>query len=103
MIVLNCRTLKVVLDPIQGAFALPLCSRLAHNVDVILFNPPYVPTEFEEIESLRAVGLVPDSESPSVGVDEAGISSSWAGGSDGMQITNLFLDQVEVSEASLRA
>lgn len=50
-------------------------------MDVILFNPPYVPTDHEE--SFRAQG-------------SAGIAGSWAGGPDGVEITNRFLDDVKV-------
>ena len=54
-------------------------------VDVILFNPPYVPTSEEE--ALRAQDL-------------RSIQGSWAGGSDGMQVTYAFLDHVEVCISS---
>jgi release factor glutamine methyltransferase len=50
-------------------------------VDIILFNPPYVPTWSEE--SLTAQNL-------------ASIEGSWAGGVTGMEVTDRFLDQVEM-------
>lgn len=71
---------KVPLDPITCDLAQPLKTRLQHSVDVILFNPPYVPTDTEE--ALHAQS-------------DASISGSWAGGMDGMEITNRFLDDVE--------
>lgn len=54
--------------------------RLRHLVDIILFNPPYVPTDMEEVLSARR---------------DHGISGSWAGGADGMEITNQLLRDVE--------
>ncbi|KAG5648234.1 hypothetical protein DXG03_006192 [Asterophora parasitica] len=71
---------KVTLDPINASFASPLAQRLARNVDVILFNPPYVPT-------------IPDEASDAQ--DARGIAGAWAGGVDGMNITDVFLERVE--------
>lgn len=59
--------------------------RLFNKVDVILFNPPYVPTSEEE--ALQAQDL-------------RNIQGSWAGGLDGMQVTYAFLDRVEVCISS---
>jgi len=70
---------KIPLNPITCDLSKPLLTRLRHCVDVILFNPPYVPTDHEE--SFHAQG-------------DAGIAGSWAGGPDGMDITNRFLDDV---------
>lgn len=54
--------------------------RLSHAVDVLLFNPPYVPTYADEADDAQ---------------HDAGIAGAWAGGADGMQITNTVLQQVE--------
>lgn len=54
-------------------------------VDVIIFNPPYVPTNMDEARNAQYA---------------CDIQSSWAGGSDGMNITDQFLDLVEVWNAS---
>jgi len=54
-----------------------------HSVDVILFNPPYVPTNTEEILDAQTA---------------RGIESSWAGGLHGMNVTDLFLERVEVCD-----
>ncbi|WBW75165.1 eRF1 methyltransferase Mtq2 [Schizosaccharomyces osmophilus] len=51
--------------------------RIRKSVDVLLFNPPYVPTEFEEIPK------------------EANIASTWAGGTDGMDVTSQLLRIVD--------
>ncbi|EPX73863.1 prorein methyltransferase Mtq2 [Schizosaccharomyces octosporus yFS286] len=50
--------------------------RIKKSIDVLLFNPPYVPTEFEEIPK------------------EANIASAWAGGTDGMDVTNQLLNNL---------
>lgn len=49
-------------------------------MDIILFNPPYVPTESEEVLSAQS---------------DRSISGSWAGGTDGMEVTNRLLGDVE--------
>ncbi|KAF5377490.1 hypothetical protein D9615_005118 [Tricholomella constricta] len=71
---------KVALDPINVTFAAPLSLRLKRSVDVILFNPPYVPT-------------IPDEASGAQ--DARGIAGAWAGGVDGMNVTDVFLERVE--------
>eukprot|EP00802_Teleaulax_amphioxeia_P022575 Tamp_23039.p1 GENE.Tamp_23039~~Tamp_23039.p1 ORF type:complete len:229 (+),score=36.84 Tamp_23039:250-936(+) len=50
--------------------------RLKNRVDVMLFNPPYVPTPTEEITS-------------------SWIARSWAGGEKGREVTDLLLDNLE--------
>ena len=59
----------------------PLSLRLQKAVDVLIFNPPYVPTDLSEALDAQ---------------DTADIQGSWAGGRDGMQVTNILLEQVEV-------
>ncbi|KAG1783597.1 S-adenosyl-L-methionine-dependent methyltransferase [Suillus placidus] len=71
---------KILLDPITCSLAGPLSSRLCHAVDVLLFNPPYVPTDTDEASSAQS---------------SADIAGSWAGGIDGMEITNRLLQDVE--------
>ncbi|GAW08140.1 S-adenosyl-L-methionine-dependent methyltransferase [Lentinula edodes] len=70
---------KVAVHTINTSLTTGLHQRLKNSVDVICFNPPYVPTmstEASEAQDLR------------------GIEGSWAGGSDGMQVTNTFLEVV---------
>jgi release factor glutamine methyltransferase len=57
-----------------------LTSRLGHAVDILVFNPPYVPTYDEDVDAAQR---------------SVGISGSWAGGADGMQVTDAFLRQVD--------
>jgi methylase of polypeptide subunit release factors len=73
---------QVKLDPVNASLASPFLRRLKHQVDVILFNPPYVPTDEEEALA---------------GQDKRDIEGSWAGGKDGMQVTEQFLRSVPVS------
>jgi len=56
------------------------CLRLDQMVELLLFNPPYVETEDEEYEDARG---------------NQAISASWAGGSDGMRLTNHLLDDLD--------
>ncbi|KAJ3715732.1 S-adenosyl-L-methionine-dependent methyltransferase [Lentinula raphanica] len=70
---------KAALDVIHTSLTQGIYSRLRNSVGVMCFNPPYVPTistEASEAQNLR------------------GIEGSWAGGSDGMQVTNMFLETV---------
>ncbi|KAH6917440.1 methylase, partial [Coprinopsis sp. MPI-PUGE-AT-0042] len=71
---------KAELDVLNAYFASPLHSRLNGKVDVLLFNPPYVPTSFEEAKYAQ---------------DSHTIDGAWAGGFDGMQVTNYFLGLVK--------
>jgi release factor glutamine methyltransferase len=64
-----------------ASLALPLFARLKHSVDILLFNPPYVPTVIAEAENAQGT---------------ADIEGSWAGGIDGMHVTDIFLQTVEV-------
>jgi release factor glutamine methyltransferase len=59
---------KVALDVVQDRFASSLRSRLCNAVDLIVFNPPYVVTTAEEVESAQDIAF------------------SWAGGVDGRQV-----------------
>ena len=67
--------------------ATALLPRLMHSIDVLTFNPPYVPTLSEEAYDAQ---------------ETAGIQGSWAGGTGGMQITDTLLQIVEVSAWTTR-
>ena len=77
---------KVPLDPVVASLTRPLTSRLAHAVDILVFNPPYVPTYDDEMDGAQR---------------DAGIAGSWAGGIDGMQVTKILLGQVDVGNSSV--
>ena len=67
------------------------------SVDLLLFNPPYVPTSelpkvpIELIHSTVQNANVPSNKH----LEEASlIAMSWAGGLDGMEVTNRLIDQL---------
>ncbi|KAF8202949.1 putative methylase [Pholiota molesta] len=71
---------KVDINVVNGSLASPFEYRLAHKIDVIVFNPPYVPTSEEEALDAQT---------------SRDIGGAWAGGADGMQVTNVLLNRIE--------
>lgn len=69
------------MDPVVANLVGPLKSRLRHSIDLLVFNPPYVPTFDSEAEDAQ---------------ENKGIAGSWAGGTDGMQVTDILLEQLDV-------
>ena len=69
------------MEPIVANLVGPLKSRLQHSIDLLVFNPPYVPTYDSEAENAQ---------------EDRGIAGAWAGGTDGMQITDILLEQLDV-------
>ncbi|ORX34951.1 S-adenosyl-L-methionine-dependent methyltransferase [Kockovaella imperatae] len=57
----------------------PLERRAESRIDILLFNPPYVPTSAEEMAGSQV---------------ERDVAGAWAGGSTGMQVTNVVLDMI---------
>ncbi|KAF9786059.1 S-adenosyl-L-methionine-dependent methyltransferase [Thelephora terrestris] len=74
----TARKNKSEVDTIHTSLTRPLSSRLRNSVDLLIFNPPYVPTESTESQEGQKHGQ---------------ISGSWAGGFDGMEVTNTLLDE----------
>jgi release factor glutamine methyltransferase len=64
-------------DVIVGDLMLPFEKRLQGGIDVLLFNPPYVPSESSEIRS-------------------HGIEAAWAGGARGREVIDRFIPLVPV-------
>ncbi|KAJ2162438.1 HemK methyltransferase member 2 [Coemansia sp. RSA 552] len=64
----------VAFEQCQTRFVQSL-GRLCGNIDVLLFNPPYVVTPSEEIDSSRE-------------------ASAWAGGQNGREVLDLLLPQI---------
>ncbi|GAA5936175.1 S-adenosylmethionine-dependent methyltransferase [Sporobolomyces koalae] len=69
------------LDPILTNLTASLLPRLTRQVDVLVFNPPYVETEDDELWDAQGQGT---------------IEKAWAGGESGMKITNKVLEQVDL-------
>jgi release factor glutamine methyltransferase len=74
-----------------------LCTTLRPgSVDVLVFNPPYVPTA--ELPRLPSAAEIADSsgikKEESYGRDSALLSLSYAGGKDGMEITRRLLEDL---------
>lgn len=69
------------IEVLQSDLTSPFIGTLDGKVDLLIFNPPYVPTESEELEQAR----VRSSNQ---------IPLSWAGGQDGRVIIDQFLNQV---------
>ena len=70
-----------------------LGSPLVHgSVDVILFNPPYVPTtQVPDVPSEKSMS----NDSPQTYTDGSDLLAlSWAGGDQGMEVTNRLLEQI---------
>jgi release factor glutamine methyltransferase len=67
------------LNPVHAHLVDPLLQRLSDvgGADLIVFNPPYVPTEEDELTRTQLA---------------RGVGATWAGGWDGMMITDLVLD-----------
>lgn len=80
-----CATLRtgrqnsVTLEPVLTSLHYPLAERLRAKIDLLVFNPPYVPTEEEE----ELAGQL-----------DAGIVASWAGGLEGITTTKLLMQAV---------
>lgn len=62
-----------------------LQGRLANQVDILIFNPPYVPSTSEELKESRERNLQGE-----------GIDLAWAGGIDGREILDQFLPLIPV-------
>jgi hypothetical protein len=74
-------TRQISLQPILSSLTDALSPRLTHAVDVLVFNPPYVPTTPPEATYGQARG---------------DISGSWAGGIRGMQVAEQLFERLEV-------
>ncbi len=79
---LNCLMIpQLSLATLICNLADPLVERLQNAIDLIVFNPPYVPTYSSELDMARST---------------RSIESSWAGGHDGMEVTNKLLEEIPV-------
>jgi release factor glutamine methyltransferase len=66
-----------------------------HSVDVFIFNPPYVPAELPDLASHNKYNAIPEGKkATSFEQDSYLLELSYAGGEDGMVVTNRMLEQV---------
>lgn len=66
-----------------------------HSVDVFIFNPPYVPAELPDLSSHEKYNTVPEGKNKtSFEQDSYLLELSYAGGEDGMVVTNRMLEQI---------
>ncbi|TKY87393.1 hypothetical protein EX895_004070 [Sporisorium graminicola] len=71
------RANNVHIEAVRSSLVSGLRPRLDGRVDVLLFNPPYVPTEEEEEMMAQ---------------NKAGIEGSWAGGETGTRLVDELID-----------
>ena len=71
----NSGDLPLQLEAVQCDLLSALLPRLTHAVDILIFNPPYVPTPDDEVGS-------------------TGIEASWAGGVKGRRVIDRAIPQI---------
>ncbi|KZM22611.1 Peptide chain release factor N(5)-glutamine methyltransferase [Ascochyta rabiei] len=83
---------SVFLDVVNGDLASAI---RPHSIDVFIFNPPYVPAELPNFSRHNAYNAVPEGETKtSFEQDSYLLELSYAGGEDGMVVTNRMLEQM---------
>lgn len=84
---------SVFLDVVNGDLASAI--RPA-SVDVFIFNPPYVPAELPDLSQLGCYNTVANGTKTTFEQDSFLLELSYAGGEDGMVVTNRMLEQIPV-------
>jgi release factor glutamine methyltransferase len=82
----------IFLDVVNGDLA---SSIRQHSVDVFIFNPPYVPAELPDFSRHEKYNALPAGlKSTSFDQDSYLLELSYAGGEEGMVVTNRMLEQI---------
>ncbi|KAG9192453.1 release factor glutamine methyltransferase [Alternaria panax] len=83
---------SVFIDVVNGDLA---SAMRPHSVDVFIFNPPYVPAELPDLTRHDKYNAIPEGKkATSFEQDSYLLELSYAGGEDGMVVTNRMLEQV---------
>ena len=83
---------SLFLDVVNGDLA---SSIRPHSIDVFIFNPPYVPAELPDFTRHAHYNAVPEGKAKtSFEQDSYLLELSYAGGEDGMVVTNRMLEQI---------
>lgn len=78
---------------IQTDLAECLVERLENSVDLLVFNPPYVPTEQAEMLHAKQQTGITNPKTSNKGSKKHRIDLAWAGGRHGRQVIDIFLKQ----------
>ncbi|KAH7401472.1 methyltransferase domain-containing protein [Pyrenochaeta sp. MPI-SDFR-AT-0127] len=79
-------------DVVNGDLASPI---RPHSIDVFIFNPPYVPAELPDLSRHEVYNTIADGKkATSFEQDSYLLELSYAGGEDGMVVTNRMLEQI---------
>lgn len=80
------------LDVVNGDLATPI---RPHSVDVFIFNPPYVPAELPNLSRHEEFNALPSGQHKTTfDQDSYLLELAYAGGEDGMVVTNRMLEQI---------
>lgn len=83
---------SVFLDIVNGDLASAI---RPHSVDIFVFNPPYVPAELPDLSRHEDYNAIADGKkATSFEQDSYLLELSYAGGEDGMVVTNRMLEQI---------
>lgn len=88
----NEQAKSLSLDVVNGDLA---TSIRPNSVDVFIFNPPYVPAELPDFTRHEGFNVFPDGQKKTTfEQDSYLLELSYAGGIDGMVVTNRMLEQI---------